>query len=42
MIFLNIGSSLNSVNGDRFYNLKKTLELITLEKIKIIKKSKIS
>ena len=41
MIFLNIGSSLNSVNGDRFYNLKKTLELITLEKINIIKKSSI-
>jgi 2-amino-4-hydroxy-6-hydroxymethyldihydropteridine diphosphokinase len=41
MIFLNIGSSLDSSKGDRFYNLKKTLELIILEKIKIVKKSSI-
>jgi len=41
MILLNIGSNLNSISGDRFFNLKKTLELIKLEKIKIIKTSSI-
>jgi len=41
MIFLNIGSNLSSSNGDRLFNLKKTLELITLEKIKIMKISSI-
>jgi 2-amino-4-hydroxy-6-hydroxymethyldihydropteridine diphosphokinase len=41
MIFLNIGSSLDSVKGNRIFNLKKTLELIQLEKIKIIKISNI-
>jgi 2-amino-4-hydroxy-6-hydroxymethyldihydropteridine diphosphokinase len=41
MIFLNVGSSLDSFNGNRFFNLKKTLELIKLENIKIIKKSSI-
>ena len=41
MIFLNIGSNLNSSNGNRFFNLKKTIDLIRLEKIKIIKISSI-
>ena len=41
MIFLNIGSNLDSTNGDRLFNLKKTLALIKLENIKIIKKSSI-
>ena len=41
MIFLNIGSNLDSRNGDRFFNLKKTIELIKLENIKIIKTSSI-
>ena len=41
MIFLNIGSSLDSVKGNRIFNLKKALELIQLEKIKIIKISNI-
>ena len=41
MIFLNIGSNLDSKKGDRFFNLKKTLELIILEKIEIIKKSSV-
>ena len=37
MIFLNIGSNLDSIKGDRFFNLKKTLELIKIERIKILK-----
>ena len=41
MIFLNIGSNLDSEKGDRFFNLNKTIELIKLEKIKIIKISSI-
>jgi len=41
MIFLNVGSNLHSTKGDRFFNLKKTLELIKLENIKIIKISSI-
>ena len=41
MIFLNVGSSLDSFNGNRFFNLKKTLELIKLENIKISKISSI-
>ena len=41
MIFINIGSNLNSLKGDRFFNLKKTLELIILEKIKIVKISSV-
>jgi len=41
MILLNVGSNLESVNGDRLFNLKKTLELIIEEKIKIIKISSI-
>jgi len=41
MIFLNIGSNLNSSKGDRLFNLKKTLKLIRLEEIKIIKVSSV-
>jgi len=41
MIFLNIGSNLKSLEGDRFFNLKKSLKLMTLENIKIIKMSSI-
>ena len=41
MILLNIGSSLDSEKGNRLYNLNKTLELIKLENIKIIKISSI-
>ena len=41
MIFLNVGSSLDSFNGNRFFNLKKTLELIKLEKIEIVKISSV-
>jgi 2-amino-4-hydroxy-6-hydroxymethyldihydropteridine diphosphokinase len=41
MIFINIGSNLNSINGDRVYNLNKAINLIILEKIKIIKSSSI-
>jgi 2-amino-4-hydroxy-6-hydroxymethyldihydropteridine diphosphokinase len=41
MIFINIGSNLNSQNGDRTFNLKKAIDLILFEKIKIIKKSSI-
>ena len=41
MIFLNIGSNLDSTKGDRFFNLKKTIELIRREKIKILKISSI-
>jgi 2-amino-4-hydroxy-6-hydroxymethyldihydropteridine diphosphokinase len=41
MIFLNIGSNLDSINGNRIFNLKKTLELIKLEKINIIRLSSI-
>jgi 2-amino-4-hydroxy-6-hydroxymethyldihydropteridine diphosphokinase len=37
MIFLNVGSNLSSSKGDRLFNLKKTLKLITSENIKIIK-----
>ena len=37
MIFLNVGSNLSSTKGDRLFNLKKTLELITTENIEIIK-----
>ena len=36
MILVNIGSNLDSTKGNRFFNLKKTLELIRLENIKII------
>ena len=41
MIFLNIGSNIESSKGDRFFNLRKTLELIISENIKIIKISSI-
>jgi len=41
MIFLNVGSNLSSEKGDRFFNLKKSLELIELENIKIIQISSI-
>jgi len=41
MIFLNIGSNLDSTKGDRFFNLKKTIKFLILEKIKIIKISSI-
>ena len=41
MIVLNIGSNLDSTRGNRFFNLKKTIELIKLEKIEIIKISSI-
>ena len=35
MIYINIGSNLNSLEGDRFYNLKKSIELMKFKKIKI-------
>jgi 2-amino-4-hydroxy-6-hydroxymethyldihydropteridine diphosphokinase len=41
MIYINIGSNLNSQNGDRTFNIKKAIDLILFEKIKIIKKSSI-
>ena len=41
MILLNIGTNLDSNKGDRFYNLKETINLIRLENIKIIKISSI-
>jgi len=41
MILLNVGSNLVSTNGDRLFNIKKTIELIKLENIKIIKMSSI-
>ena len=41
MIFINIGSNLETLKGNRFFNLNKTLELIKLENIKIIKTSSI-
>jgi 2-amino-4-hydroxy-6-hydroxymethyldihydropteridine diphosphokinase len=41
MIYINIGSNLNSLKGNRFYNLKKSIELIKFKRIKIIKVSNI-
>tara|TARA_B100000767_G_C19701033_1_gene508424 strand:- start:62 stop:571 length:510 start_codon:yes stop_codon:yes gene_type:complete len=41
MIYINIGSNLNSKKGNKFYNLNKAIDLIILEKIKIIKSSSI-
>ena len=41
MIYINIGSNLNSSRGDRFYNLKKSIELIIGKKFKISKISSI-
>ena len=39
MIYINIGSNLNSQNGDRTFNIKKAIDLIRVEKIKVIKRS---
>ena len=39
MIYINIGSNLSSKNGDRTFNIKRAIDLICFEKIKIIKKS---
>ena len=41
MIFINIGSNLDSKKGDRFFNLNKSLELIKLQNVRIIKTSSI-
>jgi 2-amino-4-hydroxy-6-hydroxymethyldihydropteridine diphosphokinase len=41
MIYINIGSNLNSSRGDRFFNLKKSVELIISKKFKISKISSI-
>ena len=41
MIYINIGSNLNSSKGDRLYNLKKSIKLINTKKIKIINISNI-
>ena len=41
MIYINIGSNLNSSRGDRFFNLKKSIELIISKKFKISKISNI-
>ena len=41
MIYINIGSNLNSSKGDRIYNLKKSIQLLNGKKLKIIKISKI-
>ena len=41
MIYINIGSNLNSSNGDRFYNIKKSIELINSKQFKILKVSNI-
>jgi len=41
MIYINIGSNLNSSRGDRFYNLKKSIELINGKKFNISKISSI-
>ena len=41
MIYINIGSNLDSQNGDRFYNLNKAKDLISVGKIKVIKASSI-
>ena len=41
MIIINIGSNLDSEKGNKLFNLRKTLELIKLENIKIIKISSI-
>ena len=37
MIILSIGSNIDSIFGDRFLNIKKTIDLIRLYEIKIIK-----
>ena len=41
MIYINIGSNLNSSKGDRLYNIKKGIELIRTKKFKILKISNI-
>ena len=41
MIYINIGSNLNSSRGGRLYNLKKSIELIKDKKINILKVSNI-
>ena len=41
MIYINIGSNLNSSNGDRLYNLKKSIDSIKAKKFKILKVSNI-
>jgi len=41
MIYINIGSNLNSSKGDRLYNLKRSIELIKYKKFKILKISNI-
>ena len=41
MIFINIGSNLCSSKGDRLYNLKKSIDLIKKQKIKILKISSV-
>jgi len=41
MIYINIGSNISSSNGDRFYNLKKSIEFIKNKKIKILNISNI-
>jgi 2-amino-4-hydroxy-6-hydroxymethyldihydropteridine diphosphokinase len=41
MIYINIGSNLSSTSGDRFYNLKKSVELLNIKNIKILKISRI-
>jgi len=41
MIYINIGSNLNSLRGDRSYNLKRSIELIKFRKIKILEVSNI-
>ena len=39
MIYLNIGSNLNSVFGNRFDNINKSIEYLKKNKIKICKSS---
>mgnify|MGYP006125275419 CR=1 FL=1 len=41
MIYINIGSNLSSTSGDRFYNLKKSVDLFNIKNIKILKISRI-
>ena len=41
MIYINIGSNLSSKQGDRFYHLNKSISLINLQQIKIVKISSI-
>ena len=41
MIYINIGSNLNSSKGDRLYNIRKSIELINIQNVKIINTSSI-